>query len=113
MATGAEVHLLLDAHEQLQKKGIASRVVNIPSWELFEAQPKEYREQVLPSSIRARFAVEAGSPLGWERYTGIDGEILAMDRFGASAPAKVLFEAFGFTAEQVVKRVEKLLAVSF
>jgi transketolase len=74
-------------------------VVNIPSWEIFEAQPEDYKNQVLPADVTARLAVEAGSPFGWERYTGISGEIMGMDRFGASAPAKALFEKFGFTIE--------------
>ena len=110
MGTGAEVHLLIAAHEQLKEKNIGARVVNIPSWELFEAQPEAYRKQVLPENITARLAVEAGSPFGWERYTGTQGKIIAMERFGASAPAKALFNKFGFTVENVLKQAESLLA---
>ena len=103
MGTGAEVHLLIAAYEKLKEKNIGARVVNIPSWELFEAQPEEYRKQVLPPDITARLAVEAGSPFGWERYAGTQGKIIAMERFGASAPAKTLFNKFGFTVENVFK----------
>ena len=109
MGTGAEVHLLLEAYEQLKERGIAVRVVNIPSWELFESQPKEYRDKILPPHISTRLAVEAGSTLGWGRYIGIHGDIIGIDHFGASAPAKVLFQKFGFTVEEVVKRAEMLL----
>lgn len=109
IGTGSEVHLLLSAYEQLKERGIAVRVVNIPSWELFESQPKEYRDKVLPPNISARLAVEAGSTLGWGRYVGIHGDMIGIDRFGASAPAKVLFQKFGFTVEEVVKRAEMLL----
>jgi len=109
MGTGAEVHLLLSAYQQLKERGIAVRVVNIPSWELFESQPKEYRDQILPPHISTRLAVEAGSTLGWGRYIGIHGDIIGIDRFGASAPAKVLFQKFGFTVEEVVKRAGMLL----
>lgn len=109
MGTGAEVHLLLSAYEQLKERGIAVRVVNIPSWEPFESQPKEYRDKTLPPHISTRLAVEAGSTLGWGRYIGIHGDIIRIDRFGASAPAKVFFQKFGFTVEEVVKRAEMLL----
>jgi len=112
MGTGAEVHLLLGAYEKLKERGIKVRVVNIPSWEIFEAQPEDYKSRVLPEDVTARLAVEAGSPFGWERYTGISGEIMGMDRFGASAPAKALFEKFGFTVENVVKKSEALLSRS-
>ncbi|MCF8128135.1 MAG: transketolase [Deltaproteobacteria bacterium] len=112
MGTGAEVHLLLGAYEKLKERGIKVRVVNIPSWEIFEAQPEDYKSRVLPGDVTARLAVEAGSPFGWERYTGISGETMGMDRFGASAPAKALFEKFGFTVENVVKKAEALLSRS-
>ena len=109
MGTGAEVHLLLEAYEQLNERGIGVRVVNIPSWELIEDQLKDYREKVLFREVTARASVEAGSPIGWERYKGIRGEIMGIARFGASAPAKELFMEFGFLAENVVKRSEGLL----
>jgi transketolase len=82
----------------------------MPCWELFEAQPLAYRQQVLPPQIRARVAIEAGATLAWGRYVGLDGVVIGLDRFGASAPAKVLFEQFGLTAEAVVTAARKLLA---
>ena len=103
MATGSEVHLCLAAHEQLKSEGINSRVVSLPCWEVFERQPEHYRDSVLPSSVRARVAVEAGSSLGWRRYVGIDGSVIARREFGASAPMKELLKQFGFTVENVVK----------
>jgi transketolase len=102
MASGTEVSLCLAAHEQLKAEGIRTRVVSIPSWELFEHQPRDYRDSVLPPSVKARVAVEQASTLGWERYVGIDGAILGMKTFGASAPLKVLQKQFGFTVENVI-----------
>jgi transketolase len=102
MGTGSEVHLCLAAHEQLSSEGIKSRVVSMPCWEIFERQPEEYRASVLPPSVRARVAVEAGSSLGWRRYVGIDGSVIARREFGASAPMKELLKQFGFTVENVV-----------
>ncbi len=109
MGTGSEVHLLLAACRVLTEEGRRVRVVNCVCWELFEEQGRAYREEVFPGSIRARMAVEAGASLGWERFTGLDGRILALDRFGASAPGSVVFEKFGFTAEHVVHEAKKLL----
>ena len=109
LATGSEVHLALDAHRQLLKKGIPTRVVSMPSWELFDAQDQEYREKVLPSAVERRLAIEAGSPLGWHKYVGLHGDILAQEGFGASAPAAALAEEFSFTVAEVVRRVERLL----
>jgi transketolase len=109
IATGSEVSITLDAHKQLAGEGIRTRVVSMPSWELFAAQPKEYRDQVLLPAVKKRLAVEAGTPLGWHRWVGDEGEILGFERFGASAPAKVLAKEFGFTADEVVKRVKGLL----
>ena len=100
IATGSEVHVALGAREILTSKGIRSRVVSLPSWELFEEQALGYREQVIPPSVRARVCVEAASPLGWERYAG-EGEIVALDRFGASAPGGTVLEHLGFTPERV------------
>ncbi|MEK6405473.1 MAG: transketolase [Acidobacteriota bacterium] len=102
MGTGSELQLCVAAHEQLKAEGVKSRVVSMPCWELFERQPVEYRESVLPASVRARVAVEAGTSLGWRRYTGIDGRIIARREFGASAPLKELLKQFGFTVEKVV-----------
>ena len=112
VGTGSEVPLLLSAYDRLTGAGVKARVVSMPSWELFEQQPSEYREEVLPSAAKARLAVEAGSPLGWERYTGARGRIIGMQRFGASAPANVLFEKFGFTVDHVVEVAKELLGKS-
>lgn len=109
IASGSEVSLIVDAAKQLQKEGIAVRCVSMPSWELFEAQSEAYREEVFPSAIRPRLAVELGSPQGWDRYVGRDGDVIAINRFGASAPAKVLLEHYGFTAEHVVDRTKAML----
>jgi transketolase len=102
MGTGSELQLCVAAHEQLKSEGVKSRVVSMPCWELFERQPEEYRASVLPPSVRARVAVEAGTSLGWRRYVGIDGRIVARREFGASAPLKELLKQFGFTVENVV-----------
>jgi transketolase len=101
MATGSEVSLAIEAHERLVAEGVASRVVSMPSWELFEEQDQEYRDFVLPPKVTARVAVEAAAPLGWDRYVGGAGEIIAMRSFGASAPIGPLMEHFGFTVEHV------------
>ena len=85
------------------------RVVSFPSWELFEAQDEEYHQEVLPKHIRARVAVEAGASLGWDRYVGPLGEIISLDRFGASAPANVLFGKFGFTVKNIIAKAKELL----
>ncbi len=108
IATGSEVAVALGAQKILQGKGVAARVVSMPSWELFESQPQAYRDAVLPPAVTARLAVEAGSPLGWFKYVGLGGDVVGMTRFGASAPAKVLFEQFGFTPENVAARALKL-----
>jgi transketolase len=102
MGTGSELQLCVAAHEQLKTEGVKSRVVSMPCWELFERQPEDYRASVLPPSVRARVAVEAGTSLGWRRYVGIDGRIIARREFGASAPLKELLKHFGFTVEKVV-----------
>jgi transketolase len=108
IATGSEVALALKAWQQLTAEGIAARLVNMPSWELFEAQPQSYRESVLPSTVRKRLAVEAGSPQGWERYVGLDGAILGMTDFGASGPGETVMKNFGFTVENIVKKAKTL-----
>lgn len=109
IGTGSEVHIALDAGKLLQKKGIGARVVSLPSWELFDAQPREYRNEVLPGNIRARVSIEAASPVGWERYVGLEGTAIGVPHFGASAPAKVIYEQFGLTAQHVVEEASKLL----
>jgi transketolase len=108
LATGSEVHLALEAHRRLLDDGRPTRVVSLPCWSRFDAQERSYRDAVLPPSIRRRLAVEAGSPIGWHRYVGLDGDVLAQEGFGASAPHKDLAEHFGFTAEEVVRRVQAL-----
>ena len=110
LATGSEVALCVSAYEQLKADGIAARVISMPSWELFDSQPREYREQVLPPAITARVAVEAASVFGWERYTGFDGAILGMRTFGLAAPGKVAAQHFGFEPAQVVAAAKAQLA---
>ncbi|MDY0236067.1 MAG: transketolase [Gudongella sp.] len=109
LSTGSEVELVYNAAKELEQKGIGARVVSMPSWELFENQSEEYKTGVLPINITKRLAVEAASPFGWEKYTGLEGKIIALDRFGGSAPASELFEEFGFTVSNVVKEALKLM----
>ncbi len=108
MGTGSEVHIALEAGKLLQEKGIKARIVSLPSWELFDAQPVDYHETVLPASIKARISIEAGSPLGWERYVGDGGVIIGISHFGASAPAKVIYEKLGLTAQRVADEAQNL-----
>jgi transketolase len=110
MATGSEVSLVMEAQAKLKEEGIASRVVSMPSWELFEKQDAAYKEKVLPRSIRKRVAVEAGSPLGWHKYVTDEGSVVAMTTFGESAPAPDLMKFFGFTVDNVVKKAKELLS---
>jgi transketolase len=110
MGTGGELHLCVEAYEALTAQGVRARVVSMPSWELFEAQDRAYREAVLPPSVTARVAVEAAAPLGWDRYAGPNGEIIAMRSFGSSAPAKDLLPHFGFTVDRVVDAARAQLA---
>jgi transketolase len=105
IATGSEVALALGARTMLEAQGIGTRVVSMPSWELFDAQPQDYQEAVLPPAITARLAIEAGVAQGWYRYAGPQGDVLSIERFGASAPYQALFQEFGFTVESVVARV--------
>jgi transketolase len=112
IGTGSEVSIALDAARRLAAEGLNVRVVSMPSWELFDRQTADYRESVLPGAVRRRVAVEAGMKLGWEHYVGLDGAVVGMDTFGASAPAEVLYEKFGITADAVVSEVRKLLALS-
>jgi transketolase len=101
IASGSEVQVALDARERLGAQGVRARVVSMPSWELFERQPSDYQAQVLPPDVTARLAVEAAVPLGWERYVGPQGYVVGLNRFGASAPYKTIFEQLGFTSENV------------
>ncbi len=109
IGTGSEVHIALQAAQKLHEKGINVRVVSLPSWELFEAQSEDYHSEVLPSSIRARVSIEAGTPMGWERYVGLDGVVIGVPRFGASAPMKVMYEKLGLTAQQVIDAAMRLV----
>ena len=103
LATGSEVQIALEAATELAGHGVAARVVALPSWELFEAQSRAYREKVLPAKVEARVAIEAGSTFGWERYVGRKGVVIGLDHFGASAPGGVLYERFGLTVDKVVR----------
>jgi transketolase len=109
IGTGSEVSLCVKAHEALAKEGLRSRVVSMPSWELFDRQPREYRDAVLPPGLTARIAVEQGGAMGWERYVGSEGRVIGMRTFGASAPLADLQRRFGFTVEHVVAEAEQLL----
>lgn len=109
IASGSEVSLSIEAKEALAKEGIDVRVVSMPCMDIFEKQPLEYKEKVLPKSVRARVAVEALSEFGWGKYVGLDGKTVCLDRFGASAPAGVLFKEFGFTVDNVVKAVKEVI----
>jgi len=112
LATGSEVHLALEARDELEADGIATRVVSMPCWELFDRQPPEYRDQVLPRAVTARVAVEQASTLGWDRYVGPGGAVVGMHTFGASAPLKQLLTKFGFTPEQVAQAARERVAAS-
>ncbi|MEE9256135.1 MAG: transketolase [bacterium] len=109
IGTGSEVCLCLDAQEILAREGVDARVVSMPSWDLFRAQPESYRVEVLPPGVKARLAVEAGAAQGWSEWIGDSGGTVCMSGFGASAPAKVAFEKLGFSAENVASRAKKLL----
>ena len=109
IASGSEVSLSIEAKEALAKEGIDVRVVSMPCMDIFEKQSDEYKEKVLPKAVRARVAVEALSEFGWGKYVGLDGKTICLDRFGASAPADVLFREFGFTVENVVKAVKDVI----
>jgi transketolase len=102
IATGSEVALIVAAEPLLRNVNVRARLVSMPSWRLFEEETAEYRESVLPAAVTARLAIEAASPLGWERWTGLHGAVIGIDRFGASAPGATLFKEFGFTVDQVV-----------
>jgi len=109
IGTGSETHIALEAGKRLATEGIDVRVVSLPSWELFDHQPVDYRETVLPPSAKVRVAVEAGIKLGWEHYIGLEGMVVGMESFGASAPASVLYEKFGITSDRVAQAAKELL----
>jgi len=110
IASGSEVSLVLEAHDQLTAEGIRSRVVSMPSWNIFEHQTLEYRNSVLPPEVTARVAVEEASTLGWERYVGREGRVIGMHTFGASAPLKALQKKFGFEPDRVAAVAKELIA---
>jgi transketolase len=112
IASGSEVSLAVEAHEKLLSEGIRSRVVSMPSWEIFEHQPRAYRESVLPPNVTARVAVEQASTFGWERYVGTSGQVVGMNTFGASAPLKELQRKFGFEPDHVIAAAKEQLANS-
>lgn len=109
MATGSEVHIACEAYEALESKGIKARVVSMPSWEVFEAQSEKYKQKVLPKEVTKRVAVEAGSSFGWHKYTGFEGAVISIDTYGECGKGSLLFEHFGFTTENVVKKAEEIL----
>jgi transketolase len=110
LASGSEVGVAVAARDELQRDGIPTRVVSLPSWYLFRLQDPSYRDHVLPPSVTARVAIEAGATLGWERWTGCSGTAIGLDHFGASAPYDVLYDQFGITPPAVVRAVQALLA---
>lgn len=109
IGTGSEVHIALESGKMLAENGIKARIISMPSWELFDAQPLEYRNKVLPPAIRMRISIEAGTPLGWERYVGLDGITIGIPRFGASAPGPVIYEKMGLTSQRLVREALKLV----
>ncbi len=109
LSTGSEVSLIMQARDELAKAGIKARVVSMPSWELFEKQEQGYRDHVLPPDIKARVAIEAASPMGWHRWVGDEGRIIALNHFGASAPYETIYQKFGITVEAVVKAAHEVL----
>jgi transketolase len=109
IASGSEVKVALDARQQLAEQGVKARVVSMPSWELFEGQSPEYRDEVLPPEVSARLAIEMAAPTGWERYVGLQGDVVGINRFGASAPYQIILEEFGFTGENVALRALAVL----
>ncbi len=109
IGTGSEVHIALEAGQLLKERGVKARIISMPSWELFEAQPAYYRQEILPPNIETRISIEAGATLGWERYVGQHGCVIGLSRFGASAPGKIIYEKFGLTAQRVVSEALTLL----
>jgi len=104
--------MILKAHEKLTAEGVKSRLVSMPSWEIFEHQPKEYRDSVFPPSITARVSVEQAGTMGWHKYVGLGGRIIGMNTFGASAPLKELQKKFGFEPEAIISAAKEVIAAS-
>lgn len=109
IASGSEVHLIVEAQKQLKEENIAARVVSMPSWNLFDKQDASYKENVLPKDVKKRLSVEAGSPLGWHKYVTNEGDIIGIDKFGESAPGEQIMEEYGFSVDNVVKKAKALL----
>jgi transketolase len=109
MASGSEVGLIIEAGKRLAEKGVAVRLVSVPSWRLFDEQEQAYKDSVFPPDVTARVAVEAALSLGWHKFVGSQGRVIGIDHYGASAPAATVFEKFGLTADNVVKTAEELL----
>jgi transketolase len=109
MGTGSEVHLLLEAQEKLQQESIGVRVVSFPCWELFDKQNEDYKQKIFPKHVRKRLAVEAGSPIGWRKYTTDEGDVLGITQFGESAPGKEIMKAYGFSVDNVITKVKTIL----
>jgi transketolase len=109
IATGSEVSLAVEAHEQLVSDGVASRVVSLPCWELFDRQDDSYKDEVLPSSVTARVSIEEASTLGWDRWVGPEGRMIGMHTFGSSAPLKDVQTKFGFTPDKIVEVTKEVL----
>ena len=109
IATGSEVGLAMEAREKLGAEGTPTRVVSMPCWEFFDEQSPKYKEEVLPTKITARLAIEAGVSQGWHKYVGGLGDVLAVDKFGTSAPAEDVFKDYGFTVENVMKKARALV----
>jgi len=110
IATGSEVHIAMEASQRLDEQGIGVRVVSMPSWELFDKQPEDYRNHVLPPESKTRIAIEAGISQGWHRYVGQMGDMVCIDHFGSSAPSNILYEKFGITADRVVEKALALIS---
>jgi len=111
IGTGSEVHIALEAGRMLGSMDVIARVVSLPSWALFDAQPDSYRDSVLPPTVTARVSIEAGTKLGWERYLGTGGVAIGLDRFGASAPGPVIYQHLGLTAQHVTEEALRLVEV--
>ncbi|HXM75878.1 MAG TPA: transketolase C-terminal domain-containing protein, partial [Thermoanaerobaculia bacterium] len=110
IATGSEVPLALAARETLEREGVSTRVVSMPSWEIFAEQEDAYRDEVLPRSVGARLSIEAGTSFGWRRWVGDRGDTVSIDRYGASAPGEIVLKELGFSVENVVKKAKALFA---
>ncbi|MCP3899801.1 MAG: transketolase, partial [Desulfobacteraceae bacterium] len=108
IGSGAELHICIEAAQTLEKDGISTRVVSMPSWELFSKSSNDYKEKILPEKVTSRIAVEAGISMGWEKFTGNKGKIISIDTFGASAPGNKVLAEYGFTAENIIKTAKEM-----